>query len=173
MAINDVTIPINQSNHKPQKRDLRSTSCSEYKLFGSINTTMVKRGGQHQNATSIERSTISTLQKRITNECPSRGYAPPLNQKVSFRSLPISEATLRGLEEGDGKSNQQGSKRGRGANNSNNSHQNSQNGRNNNKKKSNNLSIKKQFWTMTDIQNACIPHALCGRDILGAARTGR
>jgi ATP-dependent RNA helicase DDX10/DBP4 len=26
---------------------------------------------------------------------------------------------------------------------------------------------------MTDIQNACIPHALKGRDILGAARTGR
>ncbi|EED93629.1 predicted protein, partial [Thalassiosira pseudonana CCMP1335] len=28
------------------------------------------------------------------------------------------------------------------------------------------------FWVMTDIQNACIPHALKGRDILGAARTG-
>ena len=144
---------------------------------------MVKRssgsgGQQHQNATTIERSTISTLQKRITNECPSRGYAPPLNQKVSFRSLPISEATLRGLEEGDGKSNQQGGggKRGRDTNSSNSSNssnqQSLQNGRKN-KKKSNNLSIKKQFWTMTDIQNACIPHALCGRDILGAARTGR
>lgn len=30
----------------------------------------------------------------------------------------------------------------------------------------------KKFSTMTDIQNACIPHALVGRDILGAARTG-
>lgn len=29
------------------------------------------------------------------------------------------------------------------------------------------------FTTMTAIQNACIPHALAGRDILGAARTGR
>ena len=141
---------------------------------------MVKRSGQqHQNATSIERSTISTLQKRIINECPSRGYAPPLNQKVSFRSLPISEATLRGLEEGDGKSNQQQQgKHGRGANSSNSSNnssnqQSSQQKGRNNKKKSNNLSIKKRFWTMTDIQNACIPHALCGRDILGAARTGR
>ena len=99
---------------------------------------MVKRssGGQqqHQNATSIERSTIATLQKRITNECPNRGFAPPLNQKVSFRSLPISEATLRGLEEGDGKSNQQQQgKRGQGANNHPN---NSQNGRNNTKKPS-------------------------------------
>ena len=28
------------------------------------------------------------------------------------------------------------------------------------------------FTIMTDIQNACIPHALIGRDILGAARTG-
>jgi len=140
---------------------------------------MVKRSGgsggqQHQNATTIEQSTISTLQKRITNECPNKGYAPPLNQKVSFRSLPISEATLRGLEEGDGKSQQQGGKRGgRGANSSNNSNNSQQSRNNNNKKKSNNLSIKKQFWTMTDIQNACIPHALCGRDILGAARTGR
>lgn len=31
---------------------------------------------------------------------------------------------------------------------------------------------KKSFSTMTDIQNACIPHALAGRDVLGAARTG-
>lgn len=30
----------------------------------------------------------------------------------------------------------------------------------------------KKFSVMTDIQNACIPHALAGRDILGAARTG-
>jgi ATP-dependent RNA helicase DDX10/DBP4 len=29
------------------------------------------------------------------------------------------------------------------------------------------------FVTMTAIQNACIPHALAQRDILGAARTGR
>ncbi|ACI65103.1 glycine decarboxylase T-protein, aminomethyl transferase, GDCT, GCST, GCVT, partial [Phaeodactylum tricornutum CCAP 1055/1] len=33
-------------------------------------------------------------------------------------------------------------------------------------------SAKTPFTTMTDIQNACIPHALAGRDILGAARTG-
>jgi len=31
---------------------------------------------------------------------------------------------------------------------------------------------KTQFTTMTSIQNACIPHALAGRDVLGAARTG-
>lgn len=30
----------------------------------------------------------------------------------------------------------------------------------------------KTFTNMTDIQNACIPHALAGRDVLGAARTG-
>lgn len=29
------------------------------------------------------------------------------------------------------------------------------------------------FVSMTDIQAACIPHALAGRDVLGAARTGR
>jgi len=28
------------------------------------------------------------------------------------------------------------------------------------------------YTIMTDIQNACIPHALAGRDILGAAKTG-
>ena len=102
-----------------------------------------------------EKQQISTLQKRISAECPERGHAPPLNQKVSFRSLPISDATLRGLEEGDGKNkkdvgNKKGKKNSRG-----------------------NASNKKQFLIMTDIQNACIPHALRGRDILGAARTGR
>lgn len=123
-----------------------------------------KMNKQKLNATTIEQLTIQKLQKRIDEECPDRGYAPPLNQKVSFRSLPISEPTLRGLEEGDGKGNNGGN------NNSNNS---SNGGKSKNKKKANNFSNKKQFWTMTDIQNACIPHALKGRDILGAARTGR
>ena len=111
------------------------------------------------NATALEQAVISRLRRRIEDECPDRGYAPPLNQKVSFRSLPISEATLRGLEEGDGKQKQQQQKQGKA---------NSGSG-----KKPGNFSNKKQFWTMTDIQNACIPHALKGRDILGAARTGR
>ena len=121
----------------------------------------------NMNSTTIEQTKISHLQSRIINECPNRGYAPPLNQKVSFRSLPISEATLRGLEEGDGKQQNQPKQRGGKSN----SHQ--INTARNNKKSASNFSIKKQFWTMTDIQNACIPHALMGRDILGAARTGR
>lgn len=29
-----------------------------------------------------------------------------------------------------------------------------------------------KYTDMTDIQRACLPHALCGRDILGAAKTG-
>ena len=29
-----------------------------------------------------------------------------------------------------------------------------------------------KYVDMTDVQSAAIPHALCGRDILGAARTG-
>ena len=118
------------------------------------------------NATTIEQTKISNLQSRIINECPNRGYAPPLNQKISFRSLPISEPTLRGLEEGDGKRNQHQQRGGKSSRHQINT------ARNNNKSASN-FSIKKQFWTMTDIQNACIPHALMGRDILGAARTGR
>ena len=130
---------------------------------------MVKKQQQQRSTTrTMEQTNISTLQSRIKSECSERGYAPPLNQKVSFRSLPISEATLRGLEEGDGKQNQNGNKK---------RHQQQQRGggnNNNNKKKNtSNFSSKKQFWTMTDIQNACIPHALMGRDILGAARTGR
>ncbi|KAL7544050.1 hypothetical protein ACHAXR_013489 [Thalassiosira sp. AJA248-18] len=119
------------------------------------------------NATSIEQTTIRRLQKRISSECPNRGHAPPLNQKVAFRSLPISDATLRGLEEGDGKQQQNNNN---GSKNKKNRQQQQQQQGNNSKKS--NFSNKKQFWTMTDIQNACIPHALMGRDILGAARTG-
>lgn len=77
---------------------------------------------------------------------------------MAFRSLPISDYTLRGLEEGNGKA---------AATNSSNNNDKKK------KKRQNNFSNKKQFWNMTDIQNACIPHALRGRDILGAARTGR
>jgi ATP-dependent RNA helicase DDX10/DBP4 len=75
---------------------------------------------------------IATLDARIVEEAPARGFAPPLNQCVAFRALPISEQTLRGLQD-----------------------------------------AKTPFTTMTAIQNACIPHALAGRDILGAAKTGR
>lgn len=77
--------------------------------------------------------------------------------------MPISEGTLRGLEEGDGKNDKNN-----GSSNNNNG-----GGAGKSKKKTSNFSNKKQFWVMTDIQNACIPHALKGRDILGAARTGR
>ncbi|KAL9179156.1 hypothetical protein ACHAXT_008446 [Thalassiosira profunda] len=118
-------------------------------------------------AQSSERQSIARLRRRLRDECPARGYAPPLAQKVAFRSLPLSEATLRGLEEGDGKQHQNGGKRGRGR-----SGRNGGPNRNQRNNKGDNLSAKKQFWTMTDIQNACIPHALRGRDILGAARTG-
>jgi hypothetical protein len=117
------------------------------------------------NATALEQAAIVRLQRRIdSDECPDRGSAPPLDQKVSFRALPISEATLRGLEEGDGQQHQQQKKQKAGGR---------QQAKNNGKKQNGNFSNKKQFWTMTDIQNACIPHALKGRDILGAARTGR
>ena len=136
------------------------------------------------NATSLERAAIDRLRERLREECPARGYAPPLNQKVSFRSLPISDATLRGLEGGDDDNGGDGGKRkkrqqqqqkrkinGDGGGNS--GGKNNNDSRNRNKSGGDNLSNKKQFWTMTDIQNACIPHALMGRDILGAARTGR
>ena len=115
--------------------------------------------------TTREQNNITNLQKRILDECPNRGYAPPLNQKVTFRSLPISDYTLRGLEEGNGKTTAGNSNK----NNGNNNIDKKNIKRNNN---SSNFSNKKQFWNMTDIQNACIPHALRGRDILGAARTG-
>ena len=124
-------------------------------------------------AQSAEEGAISRLRERISAECPDRGYAPPLSQKVAFRSLPISDATLRGLEEGDGRSSSSSGGKGGGKGNQN-AAGNGGGGRNGkkNKKGGDNLSNKKEFWEMTDIQNACIPHALKGRDILGAARTG-
>lgn len=127
------------------------------------------------NFTTREQTNIAHLQKRILHECPPRGYAPPLNQKVAFRSLPISEYTLRGLEEGNGKNKIASNKNKRNNSNSGNKDDdtNSGNKKKKNTKNQNNFSNKKQFWNMTDIQNACIPHALRGRDILGAARTGR
>ena len=91
---------------------------------------MVKKTRSKQPTVSIDEE-IETLTQRIQEEAPARGYAPPQHQKVAFRALPLSERTLRSLEE-----------------------------------------AKEAFSTMTDIQNACIPHALAGRDILGAARTG-
>lgn len=94
-----------------------------------------RNNGTTETLSSRIASEIETLAVRIKEETPKRGYVPPLNQTVSFRTLPISSNTLRGLEEGYKKN-------------------------------------AKKFSTMTDIQNACIPHALAGRDILGAARTG-
>jgi ATP-dependent RNA helicase DDX10/DBP4 len=90
---------------------------------------------QYQTESSRISAEILTLTSRISAETPARGYAPPLHQSVTFRALPLSKATLRGLEEGHDKKC-------------------------------------KSFTTMTAIQNACLPHALAGRDILGAARTG-
>lgn len=90
-------------------------------------------GNDHQKTKKSEQIAreLKTLAARIEQETPDRGYAPPLEQRVAFRALALSEPTLRGLE-----------------------------------------GAKTPFTTMTAIQNACIPHALAGRDILGAARTG-
>jgi len=125
-------------------------------------------------AVDVERSTISRLRARILDECPDRGHAPPLDQKVAFRSLPVSDATLRGLEEGDGRQQHQrkGNDKRRGAGSGGGKNDSSKTNGAAGRKRGDNFSNKKQFWTMTDIQNACIPHALRGRDILGAARTG-
>lgn len=92
---------------------------------------MVKKNRRPQQKTLSEDEEIASLNTRIEAEAPDRGFAPPLHQQVAFRALPLSEATLTGLEKG-----------------------------------------RKSFTNMTAIQNACIPHALVGRDILGAARTG-
>ncbi|KAL7549216.1 hypothetical protein ACHAWF_012506 [Thalassiosira exigua] len=125
-----------------------------------------KRPSRPASASALERQSIASLRRRIASDCPPRGSAPPLNQKVAFRSLPISEATLRGLEEGDGKDD------GGGKNKSNKQRRRGRDDGKGPKKGGVNLSNKKRFWNRTDIQNACIPHALRGRDVLGAARTG-
>jgi ATP-dependent RNA helicase DDX10/DBP4 len=75
---------------------------------------------------------IQSLQDRIDSETPARGAVPTTDESImrAFRSLPLSQTTLKGLEQAE-------------------------------------------FTRLTKIQDACIPHALAGRDILGAARTGR
>lgn len=94
---------------------------------------MVKKKAQRRNdgPSLLERQEeeIQRLHERIESEKPAVGTTPPLSQKVAFRSLPLSDATLKGLDMSN-------------------------------------------YNIMTDIQNACIPHALAGRDILGAAKTG-
>jgi hypothetical protein len=84
---------------------------------------------QKERERQASKQEIEALRQRVDDEAPARGYAPPVQQLVTFRALPLSAATLRGLD-----------------------------------------SAKTPFTTMTDIQNACIPHALAGRDILGAVR---
>lgn len=111
---------------------------------------------------------IDLLDKRIIDECPERGYAPPLNSKVKFATLPISQSTLLGLSRGDeevlGKNGKKRksevAKRG-------------VTGRSRGKNAKDMGDDIKKFIVMTDIQHAVIPHALKGRDILGAAKTGR
>lgn len=87
---------------------------------------------QKEREREASRQEIESLRQRVNDEAPSRGYAPPVQQLVTFRALPLSAPTLKGLD-----------------------------------------SAKTPFTTMTDIQNACIPHALAGRDILGAVRSVR
>jgi ATP-dependent RNA helicase DDX10/DBP4 len=101
---------------------------------GKSNAAASATGSSHQKMKKSEEiaAEIKSLEARIEQEAPARGYAPPLEQRVAFRALPLSEPTLRGLEEAK----------------------------------------PVPFTTMTAIQNACIPHALAHRDILGAARTG-
>lgn len=91
----------------------------------------LKRAREREARKVAAEEEIEILITRVIEEAPARGTQPPCNQKIAFRALPISDATLRGLE-----------------------------------------GAKPPFTIMTDIQNACIPHALAGRDILGASRTG-
>mmetsp|Transcript_9415 Transcript_9415/g.17118 ORF Transcript_9415/g.17118 Transcript_9415/m.17118 type:complete len:786 (+) Transcript_9415:50-2407(+) len=73
---------------------------------------------------------IASLNARIEQETPPKGsLAHDKDAVVSFASLPLSQATLQGLETNE-------------------------------------------YTTMTAIQSGSIPHALAGRDILGAAKTG-
>eukprot|EP00978_Attheya_sp_CCMP212_P041144 scaffold232183_cov55-Attheya_sp.AAC.1 len=83
------------------------------------------------NSLEARRGEVKALEERVKDETPASGALTvgDSKAKVAFRALPISLATLRGLEES-------------------------------------------QFVELTEIQNLCLPHALAGRDILGAARTG-
>ena len=88
--------------------------------------------GDRERSKELRRQELQVLQERIENESPDRGYTPPLTQLVAFRALPLSNATLQGLDSAQ----------------------------------------PQPYTTMTAIQNACIPHALARRDVLGAAKTG-
>jgi len=94
----------------------------------SSRSTNEKRQRKEDQKRQLEQE-IEELHRRVQAEAPARGYAPPLHQVVAFSALPLSQATQRGLVEGN-------------------------------------------FSSLTAIQNACVPHALAGRDILGAAKTG-
>ena len=72
---------------------------------------------------------LATLERRLKEEAPPKGWSPGPGSEAKFASLPLSSRTLLGLGAGN-------------------------------------------FERMKPIQQAVIPHALVGRDILGAARTG-
>jgi len=90
---------------------------------------------------------LEELRRRVIEEAPPRGSIGGSSDKnkknaastsnknntvMAFRALPISELTLRGLDEAK----------------------------------------PVPYTTMTAVQCMCIPHALAGRDVLGAATTG-
>jgi ATP-dependent RNA helicase DDX10/DBP4 len=153
------------------------------KPANNTNARNRSKNGNKNNFTQSRDAEIARLEERISgadsNEIPERGHVPPLCQKVKFSTLPISLATLQGLEDGVGRRNK---RNGKGANN-NNKHrvrkrdydattgESSQNENENETEEKENDGFK-NFTIMTDIQNACLPHALGGRDILGAAKTG-
>ena len=90
---------------------------------------MPKRGQKQSSGIPVQEE-IATLKGRIEAESPARGSIPfGKNAVVAFGSLPLSQATLQGLESNT-------------------------------------------YTTMTSIQSGSIPHALAGRDILAAAKTG-
>lgn len=150
---------LNNNNRKELERP-------NGKKRGTTTTTsgrpIIRRHNHNKNNDNNTDEIIRILEKRIVEEAPKRGYVPSLTQRVAFRALPISELTLMGLENNNTNSKEKYKK--------------------NKKKHPSGSAVSTTttptptttaFTTMTAIQNACIPHALAGRDILGAAKTGR
>jgi hypothetical protein len=54
---------------------------------------------RHQPKTINEDKEIESLKNAlIQDEAPNQGFAPSLHQQMSFRALPLSDATLTSLE---------------------------------------------------------------------------
>jgi hypothetical protein len=118
----------NNSNNKDDSRNVKRRRMGYNKSRKGLDEK--EQYDTNHNSIMADSEEIERLNQLILETKPLRQYRPSLTDKIAFRTLPISDRTIRGLDDAN-------------------------------------------YHTMTDIQNATLFHALAGRDILGAAKTGR